>query len=65
MAVFELWDDCSEEPGSLGEAGTRARAQVIGWIRARMPADSAAAYSAAELDELNARRRSRERFAPY
>lgn len=59
-ALFELWDECGED-----EAGNRARAAVIGWIRARLPAGSAGAYTDAELKALDAHRTSRAPFAPY
>jgi hypothetical protein len=59
-ALFELWDECAED-----EPGLRARAAVIGWIRARLPAGSADAYSPEELTALQARRTSSVVFAPY
>ncbi len=59
-ALFELWDECTED-----DAGARARALVIGWIRARLPAGSPDAYTAAELDVLQMRRTSTAAFAPY
>jgi hypothetical protein len=52
QALFELWSDCADD-----DAGTRARAMVIGWIRAKLPAGSADAYTPAELERLG--------FAPY
>jgi len=64
-ALFELWDECAEGEGPTGEAGTRARAMVIGWIRARLPAGSAGAYTPAEIAALDARRSSTQHFAPY
>src|SRR5690606_9996144 len=59
-ALFELWDECGED-----EAGTRARALVIGWIRARLPAGSPDAFTAHELELLQTRRTSTAAFAPY
>lgn len=59
-ALFELWDECGED-----EAGMRARAVVIGWIRAKLPAGSADAYTDAELEALQARRTSAAPFSPY
>lgn len=59
-ALFELWDECGED-----EAGMRARAVVIGWIRAKLPADSADAFTAGELEALQARRTSTQAFTPY
>lgn len=65
-ALFELWDDGAEDGDkALVEAGARTRAQVIGFIRARLPAGTAGAYTAAELESLNRRRTSRARFDPY
>ena len=64
-ALFALWDECTEGDDAAGAAGDRARAMVTGWIRARLPAGSAAAFSAGELVRLNARRTSRAVFAPY
>jgi hypothetical protein len=59
-ALFELWDECGEDA-----AGTRTRAVVIDWIRARLPSDSADAYTTEELTVLDARRTSATPFAPY
>jgi hypothetical protein len=59
-ALFELWDECGED-----EAGARARAIVIGWIRARLPAGSEHAYTDAELAALQEHRTSSLPFAPY
>jgi hypothetical protein len=62
--LFELWDDCAETGSDeVIAGGTAARALVIGVIRARLR--GASAYTAAELAELNARRRSAARFVPY
>jgi hypothetical protein len=65
-ALFEVWDECDE----AGDAETRAaaaaaRRMVIGFIRSRLPAGSAAAYTAAELAELARKQRSKAAFAPY
>jgi hypothetical protein len=60
--LFELWDDCAETgDDDLVEAGGRARTLVVGVIRARLRAR----YTADELARLNARRRSKAKFAPY
>lgn len=56
--LFALWDECDEGPGESGEAGERARAMVIGWIRSHIT------YTAAQIDALNARRTSKQRFEP-
>jgi hypothetical protein len=64
LALFELWDECAETGSEeLVAAGAMARALVIGAIRARLRGDEA--YTAAELAQLNARRRSSAVFAPY
>lgn len=65
-ALFELWDDAAEDgPPELIEAGEAARKAVLGYIRAHLPASGPDAYTAAELDALNARRLSHQRFDPY
>jgi hypothetical protein len=64
-ALFALWDECAEGEGAIGEAGQRARALVIGWIRAHLPAGSAGAYAPDEIARLDGDRSSRQRFAPY
>ena len=51
-ALYELWSDCADD-----EAGARARAMVVGWIRAKLPAGSQDAYSPDELGRLG--------FHPY
>ncbi|HEY0251614.1 MAG TPA: hypothetical protein VGC41_08805, partial [Kofleriaceae bacterium] len=56
--LFTLWDECDEGAGESGESGERARAMVIGWIR------SHTAYTAAQVKALNARRSSKQAFAP-
>lgn len=73
--LFRIWDECAElgtnesdepdESDALARASRTARATVLGYIRRTLPAGSPDAYSEAELDALNARRRSAERFAPY
>lgn len=66
--VFELWDEIVEpaddEP-ALAEAARVARAQVIGFIRARLPQRGADAYQADEIAALNAKKRSKVTFSPY
>src|SRR5207302_283120 len=62
--LFELWAACAETGSDeLVAAGTAARAIVIGAIRARLRGPDA--YTAAELVQLNALRRSKAVFAPY
>ena len=58
-ALFELWDECGEGDGPLGEAGERARAEVIGWIRAHR-----VSYPPDELAALASTRASTQEFAP-
>jgi len=53
QALYELWSDCADD-----DAGSRARAMVIGWIRARLPPGSAGAFTADELARLAP-------FSPY
>lgn len=64
-ALFELWDECTEGDGPTGEAGERARAQVIGWIRAHLPSEGVGAFTASEIAGLDAHRSSKQHFAPY
>ncbi len=64
-ALFELWDECAEGEGPLGEAGVRARMEVIGWIAVHIPKGNADAFTDAELKAFNARRSSKQPFAPY
>ena len=64
-ALFEMWDECAEGEGSMGEAGERARRQVIGWIAARLPKGSLDAFTDEEIAKLDAKRSSKAHFAPY
>jgi hypothetical protein len=68
-AAFELWDECSEAVGEDADeavqAGQRARAQVIGWIRSHLPQDSPDAYTDEEIERLNLHRSSKQPFEPY
>ena len=64
-ALFELWDECVEGDGPQAEAGARARAQVIGWIRAKLPRSSADAFTTAEIAAFEAKRSSQQHFCPY
>ena len=63
--LFELWDECGEGEGPVGEAGERARKMVIGWIRAKLPEGTPNAFTPAELVELGNHRSSHQPFAPY
>jgi len=64
-ALFAMWDECAEGEGPLGEAGERARAEIIGWIRAHLPQGGPDAFTAAELAELATHRSSHQQFEPY
>jgi hypothetical protein len=64
-ALFVMWDECAEAEGPSGEAGERARAEIMGWIRAHLPAGSPDAFTAAELADLAVHRASRQKFEPY
>lgn len=62
--LFALWDDCAETGSDELVAGAEAaRRLVVGAIRAHLRGTDA--YTAAELAELNAHRRSTSVFAPY
>jgi len=64
--LFALWDECSETGTEADiEAGVRARARVIAFVRAHLPAGSAGAFTPAELAALNRDKQSHEQFAPY
>jgi hypothetical protein len=63
--LFELWDECAEGDGPIGEAGERARKMVVGWIRAKLPAGKPGAFTAAEITALDKHRTSHQPFAPY
>jgi hypothetical protein len=66
QGLFELWDDCAEAgPDELVAGGASAREHVVGFIRSRLPAGTADAFTPAEIDRLNQRRKSRTAFAPY
>jgi hypothetical protein len=64
--LFTLWDECAETGSAEVLATARAvRATIVAFIRRRLPRGSRAAYTDAELDALNRRRTSRQRFDPY
>jgi hypothetical protein len=64
--LFRLWDELIETGATPeADAAAQARAMVLRFIRLRLPAGGVDAYTAGELAELNARRRSRAAFAPY
>jgi hypothetical protein len=80
-ALFRRWDECEEGlpitmPGfadSHGSelddmrrsAGAQARETIERFVRRQLPSGSPQAFTAEELRQLNASRRSRARFAPY
>lgn len=72
--IFERWDDCEEPPRSAdasaedqarGRAGMAARLRIESWIRTRLPPRGANGFTERELDDMNARKKSRVRFDPY
>jgi hypothetical protein len=79
--LFERWDECEEAmavplgefEGSAGErlaqmrskAGDKARAKIESFIARHLPRGEPDAFSDEELKQLNRKRRSRRRFAPY
>ena len=66
QGLFELWDDCAEAgPNELVAGGAAAREHVLGFIRSKLPAGSAEAFTAAELERFNRRRKSSATFSPY
>lgn len=66
QALFELWDEAVETgDGKVVEAGAAARRQIVGFIRAKLPAGSPHAFTARELVTLNGKRQSQQPFAPY
>jgi len=63
QGLFELWDDCAETGSDeLVAGGAEARKLVIAWIQLKLR--DADAYTADELAQLNAKRKSQERFEP-
>jgi len=64
--LFELWDDCAETGSDeLVAGGASARTHVIGFIRSKLPAGSAEAFTDEDVARFNKQRKSRETFAPY
>lgn len=59
-AIFQLWDDCD-----TNAMGAQARAMVVTFVRERLPAGTALAFSASELRSFNATRISPVAFDPY
>ncbi len=72
--LFQRWDECDEEAAgeqvsaedrARGHAGAIARQRIEAWIREHVPQRGADAFTAAELRDMNQRKRSRARFDPY
>lgn len=64
--LFSLWDECAEKgPDSVVSTARSIRALTLDFVRKKLPADHAQAYSKAELASLNRGRQSSARFAPY
>lgn len=75
--LFQRWDECAEaSPGGSADetteddarreaAGERGRRQIEAFVQRHAPPGSPLAFTAAELERLNARRHSRQRFDPY
>src|SRR5206468_5408912 len=61
LRLFQLWDDCDED----APAGREARHRIERFIQEVAPRGSPRAYPEAQLRELNRRRGSETRFAPY
>jgi hypothetical protein len=66
LELFAMWDECAEtgEP-EVVDGATAARAYLIGFVRTKLPAGSADAFTADELAAFNAHRKSTATFAPY
>ncbi|MGE0791394.1 MAG: hypothetical protein AB7S26_37310 [Sandaracinaceae bacterium] len=58
--LFSYWDEMSEDGSSEEE-----RRAVIAFIRENLPQGSEDAYTDEEIERLNARRESHQRFEPY
>jgi hypothetical protein len=63
--VFEMWDECLDEPKDGPDLGAAARATILAFIRRAFPPDGPAAYALNELAAFNRRRTSRVPFDPY
>lgn len=79
--LFERWDECDERfsvaPPDIPQlamseidryrlrAASEARTRIVRFVRRHLPPSSGHRYTKAELDQLNARRVSQDRFAPY
>jgi hypothetical protein len=66
LALFALWDEVSEDGDpELVAAGAKVRQEILWFIQRRLPEGVADAFTRAELDALNAHRKSHARFEPY
>lgn len=77
--IFQRWDDCEDAlvvpiavpigGDALGrsrrDAAARARAAIERFVRTRLPPGSPEAFTAGELQDLNATRQSGRPFSPY
>jgi hypothetical protein len=64
--LFLLWDECAETGSPEVVSTARAvRGAIVAFVRRRLPAGSAHAFTADELARHNARRSSTARFDPY
>jgi hypothetical protein len=63
--LFELWDECDEDDEGIRPGADRARAVIVDFVCAHLPAGGSYGFSADELARLNAKRTSRARFEPY
>ncbi|CAN5727928.1 hypothetical protein BH11MYX2_BH11MYX2_07300 [soil metagenome] len=65
-ALFEMWDECVETGSEeMIGASMQARHLVIGFIRGRLPAGSAGAFTRSELAAFNREKQSTATFSPY
>lgn len=65
--LFEIWDGCDDvsQDKAKRQAASRARAHVLSFIRNELPRTSDFHYTADEIQQVNSRRLSKEKFAPY
>ncbi|MBL4633162.1 MAG: hypothetical protein JKY56_04775 [Kofleriaceae bacterium] len=64
--LFLLWDECAETgPVAIVTTARAIRATTLHFIRQKLPSDHQQAYSDKELQSLNAKRQSKNRFRPY
>jgi hypothetical protein len=65
-ALFALWEEVAEDGADeVVSIGRMVRATIVGFIRRRLPAGSADAFTRAEIEALNRRRTCKARFEPY